>query len=177
MGGRIGSVSVYRSLLVILSVVCLAPVLYQYSQTFVPANWQTAYGELTYVQPASQIGRQTVGIFRVDYEYKVDAESHWGSIYSVPIYGLNTLALHNRYNEGKLVVSYDPAHPWQSRAADIASVYAGTACLSYGILFCLGFTALTVILIGAVYGATLKAGVRKPQSAGAVRASSKTPVS
>src|SRR5262249_15782047 len=120
MGSRNILTACLAAVLIVLTFVCWAPVLNQLSQAWVPPGWKSPVAELTDLQaPAGKQGF-ALGAFKISYEYKVGATQFRQSVYSAPYCCLDALALYNRYSENRTIVYFDPSHPENSKATEIA---------------------------------------------------------
>jgi hypothetical protein len=137
---------------------CLAPVLWQYGQTFAPAGWQDVAARVTYFY--SSYRRSSRSFYRqheVNYEYTVGGQSYKGKADSVLLCDYLSTDLNQKYNSGKtIIVSYNPENPAQSKATVVAADFTFSAVLTYSAAFLTGMIGLTLVSMSAMSGENLE---------------------
>jgi hypothetical protein len=151
MGGRNILTAILVAGLIVLTFICWAPVVNELSQSWVPSGWQSANAELTDMQAPAGKQRFALGEFKITYQYSVNGAQYRNTMYSAPFCCLDTLALYNRYGNSKTVVYFNPSHPQESRAAEIARDYCYSILPTYASAFALGFILLTGIWLGSLF--------------------------
>lgn len=141
---------------ILLFLLCLAPVLWQFSETFSPPGWKSVAADVTRVCGAYRGRYDVARMCQITYKYTLAGVSYKGIANSVAINFWLSTDFNQKYSGKTIAVSYNPKAPDQTRATGVALDYTFSALMTYLAAFISGFILLTLYAMSAMSGENLE---------------------